>query len=84
MNLNINEWKEFELGRLFIIKYGVNLELNACEEADNKNELSVNFVSRTAENNGVSSRVLIIDGIEPQKAGLLTIAGGGSVLSTFL
>lgn len=80
MNLDINNWKPFLLKNLFIIKYGVNLELNACDESIPE----VNFVSRTAENNGVSSRVLKIDNIVPQKAGLITVAGGGSVLSTFL
>ena len=84
MNLDISNWKEFILNKLFIIKYGVNLELNACEESILKEKSSVNFVSRTAENNGVSSRVSIIETIEPQNAGLISVAGGGSVLSTFL
>lgn len=84
MNLDIGEWKEFQLGRIFTIKYGVNLELNACEEYPDENIPSVNFVSRTSENNGVSSRVALIENILPQKAGLISIAGGGSVLSTFL
>lgn len=84
MNLDINNWKEFILNKLFIIKYGVNLELNACEETTLKEKSSVNFVSRTAENNGVSSRVSIIEEIEPQNAGLISVAGGGSVLSAFL
>lgn len=84
MNLDINDWKEFVLNKLFIIKYGVNLELNACEETVLKEKSSVNFVSRTSENNGVSSRVSIMEDIEPQNAGLISVAGGGSVLSTFL
>ena len=58
--------------------------MNACDECDRNVENSVNFVARTAENNGVSSRVVIIDGVVPQKAGLISVAGGGSVLSTFL
>ena len=32
MNLDIKEWKEFMLGRLFSIKYGVNLELVLCQD----------------------------------------------------
>ena len=74
----------FKVSDLFDVKYGVNLELNACDECDRNTENSVNFVARTAENNGVSSRVVIIDGVTPQKAGLISVAGGGSVLSTFL
>ena len=84
MSLNIPEWKPFFLKNIFNIKYGVNLELNGCEEVEVKNDSNVNFVSRTGDNNGVSSRVTLIDGVKPQKAGLISIAGGGSVLSTFL
>lgn len=84
MELKINEWKEFKLEQLFIIKYGLNLELNACDEFPDSDIPSVNFVSRTSENNGVSSKVTLIENIIPQKEGLISVAGGGSVLSTFL
>jgi len=83
-SIDFSGWKKFSIGDLFIIKYGVNLELNACEEVTDKNDSNVNFVSRTEDNNGVSSRVTIIEGVEPQKEGVISIAGGGSVLSTFL
>ena len=83
-SLKMSNWKEFKIADIFHVKYGVNLELNACEEVERDTSNSVNFVSRTSENNGVSARVKMIDGIEPQKAGLISIAGGGSVLSTFL
>ncbi|WP_081447013.1 restriction endonuclease subunit S [Anaerococcus lactolyticus] len=79
-NLNIDLWKEFKVKDIFNVKYGVNLELNKCIEVNN----GINFVSRTAENNGVSAIVELIDDVIPQKPGLLTVAGGGSVLSTFL
>lgn len=69
---------------LFIVKYGVNLELMTLETVSTKDTDSVNFVARTAENNGVVARVRLIDGIEPQPAGILSCAGGGSVLSTFV
>ena len=82
--LNIKNWKEFKVSDIFEVKYGVNLELNACVEC-NANDLdAVNFVARTAENNGVSAHVVRIDGVIPQKKGLISVAGGGSVLSTFL
>lgn len=81
--LNVRDWQEFELSRIFEIKYGVNLELNACTEAGRNEPDSVNFVARTAENNGVSARVKIMDAVRPQKSGLISVAGGGSVLSTF-
>ena len=82
MNLNVNEWKEFLAKDIFDIKYGVNLELNACEERNDND--AVNFVSRTEDNNGVSAKVKKIDSVNVQKAGLITVAGGGSVLSTFV
>lgn len=82
MNLNVREWKEFLAKDIFDIKYGVNLELNACEESNDKD--AVNFVSRTEDNNGVSAKVRKIDSVNVQKAGLITVAGGGSVLSTFV
>lgn len=44
----------------------------------------INFVSRTGENNGVVDVVDLIDEIKPYKAGLITVALGGSVLSAFL
>ena len=71
-----------KVGELFDIKYGINLELNACEITGDDD--GVNFVARTAENNGVVAKVKPIDGKTPQPAGSITCAGGGSVLSTFV
>jgi hypothetical protein len=67
---------------LFDIKYGINLELNACEITKDKD--GINFVARTAENNGVVAKVKPIENKTPQSAGVLTCASGGSVLSTFV
>ena len=60
------------------------MELNDCIEAEPGDNNAVNFVARTESNNGVSARVKPVEGKEPQPAGLITCAGGGSVLSTFL
>ena len=84
MNLYDRKYAEFKVSDLFTVKYGVNLELNACVECDKLDDDKVNFVARTAENNGVSAYVNKIKGIVPQRAGLISVAGGGSVLSTFL
>jgi hypothetical protein len=65
---------------VFEVKYGVNLELNALEIDKN----GINFVSRTARNNGVSAKVKPISAIKPIDAGVLSVAAGGSVLETFL
>ncbi|HDT5144271.1 restriction endonuclease subunit S [Klebsiella sp. GB_Kp059] len=69
-----------ELQELFDVCYGVNLELNKLVQSDN----GINFVSRTSKNNGVSAKVQKLNDIEPIPAGVLTVAGGGSVLETFL
>jgi len=68
------------LEEIFEVKYGVNLELNKLEQV----EEGINFVSRTAKNNGVSAIVRKLPHIKPIEAGMLTVAGGGSVLETFL
>lgn len=69
---------------IFDVKYGVDLELINCDIAGDDDKDCVNFVSRTSENNGVSAKVKLIEGIEPQPAGTISCAAGGSVLSTFL
>ncbi|WP_252206844.1 restriction endonuclease subunit S [Campylobacter vulpis] len=84
MNLDGKKFLDFKIADIFIVKYGINLELNACNECDKNDKNAVNFVSRTAENNGISAYVSKIKGVEPQKAGLISVAGSGSALSTFL
>lgn len=84
MKVDISGWKEFPISEIFNVKYGVNLELNACEKVQKGDPNAVNFVARTANNNGVTAHVRLIDDITPQNTGLISVAGGGSVLSTFL
>lgn len=72
--------KTCKVSDLFWVNYGVNLELNALEQDIN----GINFVSRTSKNNGVSAKVKRIASVEPLPAGTITVAGGGSVMETFL
>lgn len=72
--------KLIKVSEIFKIEYGNSLELNRLTQQDN----GINFVSRTAKNNGISARVKLIEGITPSKAGTLTVALGGSVMETFL
>ena len=44
---------------------------------------TVNFISRTATNNGISAKVDKIENIEPYSGGCLTIALGGSIGAAF-
>lgn len=82
--LNVELWKPFKVNELFEVKYGINMELNTCIEAEDGDPDAINFVARTESNNGVSARVKPVEGKVPQPTGLITCAGGGSVLSTFL
>lgn len=72
--------KLIAIQELFDVRYGVNLELNKLTP----DPFGINFVSRSAKNNGVSGKVKLIDGIQPIPAGVLSVAGGGSVLETFV
>jgi Type I restriction modification DNA specificity domain len=69
-----------KLSDIFEVHYGTNHELNGLVKDCN----GINFVSRTSENNGVSAKVRFDDNDKPIPAGVLTVAGGGSVLETFL
>lgn len=68
------------LSELFCVTYGVNLELNRMTGNSN----GVPFVGRSDRHNGVTARVSLVPGIDPNPAGTLSVAGGGSVLATFL
>jgi hypothetical protein len=72
--------KLIELSEIFDITYGVNLELNRMTASST----GVPFVGRSDRNNGVTARVLQLEGITPNPAGTISVAGGGSVLATFL
>lgn len=65
---------------LFEVNYGHSLELNRLKISED----GVNFVSRTAKNNGVSAKVERVPYAEPTEIGVITVAFGGSVLETFL
>lgn len=83
-SLNIDSWQKFSVRDLFEVKYGINMELNACVLAEDGDCSAINFVARTEDNNGVSAKVYPVEGKIPQPAGIITCAGGRSVLSTFL
>lgn len=68
------------ISELFDVKYGLNLELNKLT----RDPGGINFVSRSAKNNGVTGKVKPIFEVNPINAGMLTVAGGGSVLETFV
>lgn len=82
--IKCERFEDFLLSDIFEIKYGINLELLNCIVSSDDDPTAVNFVARTSQNNGVVAKVKPIKGLDPQPAGILTCAGGGSVLSTFV
>jgi len=71
------------LSELFNINYGVNLELVHLTQCRSTDINAIPFVSRTEKNNGISAFVEEELDIEPNLGHTLSVAGGGSVLSTF-
>jgi hypothetical protein len=67
---------------IFIIKYGNSLSLSDIDIDKDNNE--INFISRTEKNNGISAKVRIIDNVKPNPENTISVAVGGSVLSSFL
>ncbi len=72
--------KDFYIKELFHVCYGINLE-KAYLEPDS---YGIAFVGRSAYNNGVTGYVEQLDDKVPQRAGLISVAGGGSVLASFV
>lgn len=72
-----------KVSELFEVKYGVNLELVNLEECSPHEKDAMFFVSRTEKNNGVSAIVKRIEDVEPNPPHTISVAGGGSVLSSF-
>lgn len=66
---------------LFYLHQGNGFELYNMSQSPDSN---ISFVSRTAQTNGVVGKVDKVDGITPFPAGYITVALGGSVLSSFV
>ena len=79
--LHEHKFKEFLLTDIFYVDYGNKFDLNKMEVLPTS---SIAFVSRTAQNNGVSAYVEPVTGVSPYPAGAITVALGGSIGSTFL
>ena len=73
-----------KLCELFIPSYGTKLDLNKMTITDDADKDAINFISRKEKNLGVVAKVKKIPNKEPYPAGLITVALGGSVLSSFV
>ncbi len=72
-----------KISDLFTIKYGNSIELINLVQCKSTDINSVPFVSRTENNNGISAFVEEELDVDKNSAHTLTVAVGGSVLSTF-
>jgi restriction endonuclease S subunit len=70
-----------KVAELFTLHQGNSFELINME-IDRRS--GVNFVARTGENNGVTAKIKVMDAVVPFPAGYITVALGGSVLSSFV
>lgn len=64
----------------FDVIYGTSLELVHLV-LDPK---GINFVARTAGNNGIVARVKVVPNIKPNPANTISVSAGGSVMESFL
>lgn len=78
--IDTSAWGEFLLNDIATLTNGNKFDKNKMSH----DKPSINFVSRTGFNNGISDFVDKIDGVEPYPAGAITLALGGSVGSTFV
>ncbi len=72
-----------KISDIFDVKYGNSLELINLLQCKSTDYNSIPFVSRTEKNNGISSFVEQELDVEPNQGHTLSVAVGGSVLSTF-
>ena len=79
-SIDVSRFKRFHLydDDLFIIDSGTKLDKVKMSD----NAPSVNFVGRANANNGVTDFIDKIDGLEPYKAGYMTISLGGEYLGS--
>lgn len=69
---------------LFNTSYGTKFDLNKMELTSQEDSEGINFVARTARNLGVSAIVKPYNDVKPHESGLITVALGGSILSSFI
>lgn len=74
--------KTIELKELFHLSYGNKFDLNKMELVLANEPDSVSFVARTGKNLGISAFVKEISNIQPYEPGSITVALGGSILSS--
>lgn len=69
---------------LFMISRGNKFDLNKMIRARGHEANAVAFVNRSGERNGIAAFIRDVPGMKPYDAGLITVALGGSTLSSFV
>ena len=73
-----------ELNKVFEVEHGSKLDLNKMEECSSLTKDAVAFIGRSGERNGLRAFVRRLDDKEPYDAALISVALGGSALSSFV
>ncbi len=76
--IDIKKWRYFHLYDLFYINSGSKLDKIKMKETNP----TINFVGRSGINNGVTTKVDKIEGLEPYPKGYLTLSLGGAYLGS--
>ena len=71
------------LDSVFYVDNGNKLDLNKMQQSSDRRR-AVAFVSRSGEDNGLAAFVERLDELEPFASGMITVALGGSALSSFV
>lgn len=75
---DITNWRRYHLYDLFEIDMGTKLDKVKMKDTNP----IIDFVGRANTNNGVTTKIDVIDGLEPYKAGYMTLALGGEYLGS--
>ena len=78
--IDVSEWKRFHLYDNCLFQIDMGTKLDKVKMKDN--HPTVNFVGRANANNGITTRVDKIDGIDPYPAGYMTLSLGGEYLGS--
>ena len=80
LQLDVENWKYFYLKNICDITMGNKMDWSAMTMENPE----VIFVGRSSGDNGVAGKVDLANGVEPYKAGCITVALGGSLGSSYL
>lgn len=73
-----------KVNELFSVRHGNKLDKNKMDENPSDSEESILFIGRSRQRNGLSGFVKRKPNLEPFQGGLITVALGGSALSSFV